>query len=91
MICEGFVFQINSIRYVDGMLVAVEDTTLTLQKRNNPAVYFPNRNLSGKSCTSADIESRKLRQSLDFRAVDGKIHVEFTWKRPRAAFTCNDW
>lgn len=73
------------------MLVVVENTLLTLEDQSNPAVYFPNRNFSGKSCTRADIESRKLRQSSDFRAVDGNIHVEFTWKRPRAAFTCNDW
>lgn len=94
MICEGFIFLINSIRQVEKLSACCagcsREQMTCFGGRDNPAVYFPpNRSLSSDSC--ADSESRKLWQQLDSRVVDGNVHVAFTWKKPRAALTRNDW
>lgn len=65
MICEGFIFLINSIRQVEKLSACCagcsREQMTCFGGRDNPVVYFPpNRNLSSDSC--ADSESRKLWQ-----------------------------
>lgn len=62
MICEGFIFLINSIRQVEKLSACCagcsREQMTCFGGRDNPVVYFPpNRNLSSDSC--ADSESRK--------------------------------